>query len=130
MRTNALVSLAAATLLAAVLTGCPPDHVVTPPSKDAGKSDAAEKTDAGPTEDALVGEDAEVVRTLIVAPEEGEGFIDELVTYLQEIHRRPGFDRDTPVVIVAEHDVRWDHVVSCWNAALRADCTRIAFGEP
>lgn len=55
---------------------------------------------------------------------------DELAAYLREIQRRPGFDKDTPVVIIAENDVRWDHVVNCWNAALRAGCTRIAFGEP
>jgi biopolymer transport protein ExbD len=55
---------------------------------------------------------------------------EELIAYLREIQRRPGFDKDTPVVIVAENDVQWDHVVSCWNAALRADCSRIAFGEP
>ena len=55
---------------------------------------------------------------------------DELVLYLRDIQRQPGFDKDTPVVIVAEDEVRWDHVVGCWNAALRAGCTRIAFGEP
>jgi biopolymer transport protein ExbD len=55
---------------------------------------------------------------------------DELADALRAIQRQPGFDKDTPVVIVAEGDVRWDHVVSCWNAALRAGCTRIAFGEP
>ena len=55
---------------------------------------------------------------------------DGLADALRAIQRRPGFDKDTPVVIVAENDVRWDHVVSCWNAALRAECTRIAFGEP
>jgi biopolymer transport protein ExbD len=55
---------------------------------------------------------------------------DELVFYLREIHGQPGFDKDTPVVIVAEDEVRWDHVVACWNAALRAGCTKIAFGEP
>jgi biopolymer transport protein ExbD len=54
----------------------------------------------------------------------------ELADALRAIQRQPGFDKDTPVVIVAEGDVRWDHVVSCWNAALRAECTRIAFGEP
>jgi len=49
---------------------------------------------------------------------------------LAQIHEEPGFDRQTPVVIVAENDVRWDHVVNCWNAALRAHCERIAFAEP
>ncbi len=54
---------------------------------------------------------------------------DELASILRDIQRRPGFDRETPVVIVAEDEVRWDHVVGCWNAALRAGCARIAFGE-
>ena len=55
---------------------------------------------------------------------------DELVTVLQEIHTRPGFDQETPVVIVADNDVRWDHVVGCWNAALRANCKNVAFANP
>jgi biopolymer transport protein ExbD len=54
----------------------------------------------------------------------------ELTDALQQIHGQPGFDEKTPVVIVAENEVRWDHVVGCWNAALRAGCERIAFGEP
>lgn len=55
---------------------------------------------------------------------------EELTGFIQQIHEQPGFDTKTPVVIVADHDVRWDHVVGCWNAALRARCERIAFGEP
>lgn len=54
----------------------------------------------------------------------------ELATTLRRIQRQPGFDKRTPVVIVAENAVRWDHVVGCWNAALRAGCERIAFAEP
>jgi len=49
---------------------------------------------------------------------------------LLALHDEPGFDRDTPVVIVAGDDVLWDHVVGCWNAALRARCRHVAFGEP
>ncbi len=56
--------------------------------------------------------------------------IGELAGVLIRIHQQPGFDEKTPVVIVAENDVRWDHVVGCWNAALRAGCERVAFGEP
>lgn len=55
---------------------------------------------------------------------------DELTGFIQQIHEQPGFDTKTPVVIIADHDVRWDHLVGCWNAALRARCERIAFGEP
>lgn len=56
-------------------------------------------------------------------------FVD-LAGKLREIHRLPGFDTDTPLVIVAGNAVRWDHVVGCWNAALNAGCRRIAFAEP
>lgn len=56
--------------------------------------------------------------------------VRELTDVLLQIQEQPGFDTATPVVIVAEDDVRWDHVVGCWNAALRAGCERIAFGRP
>lgn len=55
---------------------------------------------------------------------------ESLPDFLRRIQQQPGFDTQTPIVIVAENDVRWDHVVSCWNAAIRAGCERIAFGEP
>jgi biopolymer transport protein ExbD len=55
---------------------------------------------------------------------------EELPTVLAQIHEQPGFDTQTPVVIVADNNVRWDYVVNCWNAALRAGCERIAFAEP
>ncbi len=53
----------------------------------------------------------------------------ELTETIRAIHELPGFDRETPTVIVADNDVRWAHVVRCWNAALRAGCQSIAFGE-
>ena len=53
----------------------------------------------------------------------------ELTETIRAIHELPGFDRETPTVIVADNDVRWDHVVGCWNAALRAGCRSIAFGQ-
>lgn len=56
--------------------------------------------------------------------------VEALPDFLRRIHELPGFDRDTPVVIVPQDEVRWDHVVGCWNAALLAKCTRIAFAEP
>ena len=40
----------------------------------------------------------------------------------------PGFDDRTPVIIVADDSLAWDHVVGCWNAAVRAGCKTIAFG--
>ena len=54
----------------------------------------------------------------------------ELTETLRRLQQEPGFDAETPVVIIGEDEVRWDHVVNCWNAALRAGCTKIAFGEP
>jgi biopolymer transport protein ExbD len=56
--------------------------------------------------------------------------IEALPAFLRGVHEMPGFDRDTPVVIVADNDVRWDFVVQCWNAAIRAECRKIAFAEP
>jgi biopolymer transport protein ExbD len=56
--------------------------------------------------------------------------IADLPDFLREVHQQPGFDQQTPVAIVADNEVRWDHVVACWNAALRAGCTKIAFAEP
>ena len=54
----------------------------------------------------------------------------DLIAALREIQQLPGFDEETPVVLVSEDEVRWEYVVECWNAALRAGSTRIAFGEP
>ena len=56
--------------------------------------------------------------------------IAEIPGFLRQIQEQPGFDVETPVVIVSEAEVRWDHVVGCWNAALRAGCKNIAFAEP
>lgn len=53
----------------------------------------------------------------------------ELTEFLRGIQGNPGFSPDTPVIIAAEPDVNWDHVVNCWNAALRAGCKNIAFGR-
>ncbi len=55
---------------------------------------------------------------------------DALTEFLRGVQTQPGFDAETPIVIVASDEVRWDHVVSCWNAALRAGCKAIAFAEP
>jgi len=52
---------------------------------------------------------------------------DELAQVLVDIQGNPGFDRQTPVVILPTADVAWDHVVNCWNAAVRAQCQNITF---
>ncbi len=54
----------------------------------------------------------------------------ELAGHLLQIQRQPGFDEQTPVLIVPDSAVRWDHVMGCWNAALRAGCKSVAFSEP
>jgi len=64
-----------------------------------------------------------------------DGFDVKLATFtaltavLRDIQKQPGFDNETPVVIVADQDLQWDHVVACWNATLNANCQRVAFGD-
>jgi len=42
-----------------------------------------------------------------------------------------GFDRSTPVHLLARDDVAWDHVVNAYNAAMAAEFKRIYFaGSP
>ncbi len=53
----------------------------------------------------------------------------ELALTLRQIQENPGFDQTTPVVLVADDDLEWDHVVGAWNAAVRASCTNIHFGR-
>jgi hypothetical protein len=53
----------------------------------------------------------------------------ELTDFLIGVRGNPGFTDETPVVIAAEPDVAWDHVVNCWNAALRAGSRNISFGR-
>ena len=52
---------------------------------------------------------------------------NELAQFLVDVQANPGFDRQTPVVIFPTPGVRWDHVVNCWNAAVRAKCAVITF---
>lgn len=56
--------------------------------------------------------------------------LSDLTQTLRGIQDQPGFDAKTPVVIVAEDEVKWDHVVACWNAAVAAGYEKIAFAEP
>ncbi len=53
----------------------------------------------------------------------------ELTRFLRQEQGNPGFSDQTPVVIVPDPDQPWDNVVNCWNAALRAGCKNIAFGN-
>ncbi len=54
--------------------------------------------------------------------------IHEVFDFLVDLQSQPGFDAETPIIIRSGDDVRWDHVVGCWNAAVRAGCRRITFG--
>jgi biopolymer transport protein ExbD len=53
-----------------------------------------------------------------------------LPEFLTAVLAEPGFDVDTPMIIVADDAVHWDHVVNAWNAALRAGWKNIAFAAP
>lgn len=57
------------------------------------------------------------------------GTFAELADELRRLLRQPGFDEQTPVVVMADDAIRWDHVVGCWNAAVRAGCKTIVFGQ-
>ena len=54
---------------------------------------------------------------------------NDLAEFLKDVQGNPGFDDETPVVIMPEEDVAWDHVVGCWNAAVRASYKQIMFGS-
>ena len=56
--------------------------------------------------------------------------IDGLSEFLRGVQQRPGFDRKTPVIIMAHDEIRWDQVVKCWNAVLVAGCENVAFATP
>ncbi|MCO6437651.1 MAG: biopolymer transporter ExbD [Phycisphaerae bacterium] len=76
-----------------------------------------------------VGPDPENVSLLLEKFDRRPANFNQLVEELEAIQTLPGFDRETPVVIMADNAVRWDHVVNAWNAALRAGCKRVAFGD-
>jgi biopolymer transport protein ExbD len=56
----------------------------------------------------------------------------ELGPALRAISRSgAGFDRETPVHLLARDDVAWDHVVNAYNAAMTAEFAKIYFaGTP
>ncbi len=51
----------------------------------------------------------------------------ELGPSLRKIQEQPGFDVDTPVHLMAGNDIRWDHVVNAYNAALAAGYAKVYF---
>ncbi len=49
---------------------------------------------------------------------------------LRRIQQQPGFDANTPVHLMAGDNVRWDHVVNAYNAALAARYEKVYFAAP
>lgn len=53
----------------------------------------------------------------------------ELSERLAGIQKLPGFDAETIVILQADDDVLWQHVVNGWNAAVRAGFKNLAYGD-
>jgi biopolymer transport protein ExbD len=53
---------------------------------------------------------------------------EQLAAVLAQIQREPGYDDQTPVVLQADEELAWDHVVNAYNAAVRARYRNIIFG--
>jgi biopolymer transport protein ExbD len=54
---------------------------------------------------------------------------DELAGILLELQKNPAYSRETPVVILSDPRIRWDHVMNAWNAAVRSGYKNVAFGS-
>ncbi len=54
----------------------------------------------------------------------------EMASRLAGLLREPGYDSRTPVYLLADDGVSWDHVVNAYNAALSASFQRIFFAGP
>lgn len=53
---------------------------------------------------------------------------DQLAEVLRQIQTEPGYDDQTPVVLLADSELVWDHVVNAYNAAVRTKYKNIVFG--
>jgi len=53
---------------------------------------------------------------------------DQLAEVLRQIQAEPGYDDKTPVVLLADAELVWDHVVNAYNAAVRSKYKNIVFG--
>jgi len=53
---------------------------------------------------------------------------DQLAEVLRQIQAEPGYDDKTPVVLLADSELVWDHVVNAYNAAVRTKYKNIVFG--
>ena len=61
-----------------------------------------------------------------MAPPLPQNFID-LYVRLRQVQETEGYSAETPVVIAPQGEVKWDHVINAYNAAVRARFTRIHF---
>lgn len=52
----------------------------------------------------------------------------DLSGVLAALRESPAFNRDSQVIVVADGNVRWDHLVNAFNAALVAEFKNISFG--
>ncbi len=68
------------------------------------------------------------VRIDRMPPPVPQNFTD-LAVQLKGVQASEGYDDETPVVIVPQGDVKWDHVVNAYNAAVRAAYKNIAFAS-
>ncbi|MCG3131395.1 MAG: hypothetical protein FLDDKLPJ_02186 [Phycisphaerae bacterium] len=75
------------------------------------------------------GAEAELAVIAVEPTDQKPGDFRRLYEVLVELRGRPGFDDQTPVIVRAEGDVIWDHLVNAWNAAIRAGYQNIAFAE-
>jgi biopolymer transport protein ExbD len=76
------------------------------------------------------GPDASAVKISIDRFDSAPRDLTGLPEFLGKVLSEPGFDADSPMIIVADDAVHWDHVVNAWNAALRAGWKNIAFAAP
>lgn len=76
-----------------------------------------------------------------LVPQDGTGYLimieersvrpadfDQLAELLRQIQAEPGYDEKTPVVLLADAELVWDHVVNAYNAAVRSKYKNIVFG--
>lgn len=70
--------------------------------------------------------DGAAANIYVVDQEIGENRFDALVAYLRD-RVRAGADRENPVVVGAETEVRWQFVISAMDAAVQAGFRNIQF---
>ena len=71
------------------------------------------------------------IEGLAAVPADFEHLYHQLVSlqYNEALQRTGTHKTDDPIVIMPTGDVRWQHVVNAFNAAIRARYTKIAFAQ-